>query len=372
MSGNNGPETEAMRDSSSTKIWIDLDNTPHVPFFRPVIRELNTRGITVVTTARDAYQVCDLAQQMDVPCIRIGRHYGRNKVAKLFGTFYRAIQLHTVVRRERPLLAISHGSRSQLVLSKLLRIPSVLIADYEHAASLPIFQPSWLIVPEVIHDAPHAFPGERTLHYPGIKEDVYAPDFVPDSAILSDLGICPTRQILVTVRPPATEAHYHNPESEALFFESMRMLNSRPDVVVVLLPRNERQTQWCHQKLPDCFSSGRVIIPDHALDGLNLIWHSDFVISGGGTMNREAAALGIPVYSIFRGTIGAVDRHLAANGRLVLIEKVEDVHALIQIPSRQKGAPPALRRNRTTIDVLTGHILRILNSVPNRNGHLDK
>jgi len=46
------------------KIWIDLDNTPHVPFFKPIIRELEKRGHEVVLTARDAFQVCELADRM--------------------------------------------------------------------------------------------------------------------------------------------------------------------------------------------------------------------------------------------------------------------------------------------------------------------
>jgi predicted glycosyltransferase len=111
--------------------------------------------------------------------------------------------------------------------------------------------------------------------------------------------------------------------------------------------------------LPDCFATGRVIIPDRALDGLNLIWHSDFVISGGGTMNREAAALGVPVYSIFRGTIGAVDKHLSETGRLVLLETKEDIHRKIAVERRDKQFS-ASTRNRRTLEVLVGHIMEIL------------
>ena len=56
------------------KIWIDLDNTPHVPFFKPIIRELENRGHTVVLTARDAFQVCELATRMGLPYKKVGKH----------------------------------------------------------------------------------------------------------------------------------------------------------------------------------------------------------------------------------------------------------------------------------------------------------
>src|SRR5262249_18050156 len=74
--------------------------------------------------------------------------------------------------------------------------------------------------------------------------------------------------------------------------------------------------------------------------GLNLIWHSDLVISGGGTMNREAAALGVPVYSVFRGKIGAVDRYLSKMGRLVLLESSNEFPAKISLARRDRSVKP--------------------------------
>ena len=53
-------------------------------------------------------------------------------------------------------------------------------------------------------------------------------------------------------------------------------------------------------------------------------------------MNREAAALGVPVYSIFRGKIGAVDRQLQREGKLTLIGRIEDVQTRIRLESRKK------------------------------------
>src|SRR5437762_9318457 len=92
---------------------------------------------------------------------------------------------------------------------------------------------------------------------------------------------------------------------------------------------------------PHWFTGSKVVIPEKVVDGLNLLWHSDLVVSGGGTMNREAAALGVPVYSVFRGKIGAVDRNLQAEGRLILIESLEDVDHKIILKRRPKEAQPA-------------------------------
>ena len=190
--------------------------------------------------------------------------------------------------------------------------------------------------PEVI---PSSFTKSRVMKYPGIKEDVYIPRFKPDPAITAYLGLS-RDDLVVTLRPPANEAHYHNPESDVLLEAVLNRLSVRPHTKVVLLPRNQKQEAAIRKTWPALFASGSIIVPDHAVDGLNLIWYSDLVISGGGTMNREAAALGVPVYSIFRGEVGAVDRYLAAAGRLVMVKSEEDVRTKILLQHRHRPAEP--------------------------------
>jgi uncharacterized protein len=318
------------------KIWIDLDNSPHVPFFRPIIRELGRRGYEVVLTARDAFQVCELAAQAGLDSKKIGRHYGKSRLLKVWGLGWRSLQLLPFVRREKPALALSHGSRSQILLCNLLGIPTVMVMDYEHAQTPFLLRPRWEIVPQVMfNESLHCKSRERIRAYQGIKEDVYAPEFKPEPALKHQLGLN-GEDIIVTVRPPANEAHYHNPESETLFVAFMNRLCATPQTKAVLLPRNKSQEARLRSEWPQWFADTKVIVPSGAVDGLNLLWHSDLVVSGGGTMNREAAALGVPVYSIFRGKIGAVDRDLQRQGRLVLIERTEDVGHKIVLQARKK------------------------------------
>lgn len=321
--------------SSDKTIWIDLDNSPHVPFFAPIIELLRDRGYHVVLSARDAYQVYELADRLGFQYSKIGRHYGKRRILKVLGTLIRSMQLLPFAVRHRPDLAVSHGSRAQIIVCNLLRIPSLGIMDYEHARSVAGLSPKWLMVPEVIPDAVLSSERGTVLKYPGIKEDVYAPQFRPDPSIIQDLRL-PENDVLVTLRPPATEAHYHTPESEAMFEEAVKYLSEWDNTAVVLLPRNARQAETIRKMWPHLIASRKLVIPNHAVDGLNLIWHSDLVISGGGTMNREAAALGVPVYSIFRGQIGAVDRYLAQQGRLVIVGGVDEVRSKIKLQPRKR------------------------------------
>jgi predicted glycosyltransferase len=348
------------------KVWIDLENSPHIPFFEPIIKELERRDCEVVLTARDCFQVCELADMAGLEYRKIGHHYGKNRIAKLVGLGIRVLQMTPLVLRERPAISVSHGSRSLMVLSAMLGIRSINIADYEYAdfrltTWLGSVQKKWVMTPEVI--APDIFEKDgmlkdHVLHYPGIKEDVYVPLFHPDPSVKETLGLQPS-DVVVTIRPPASEAHYHNPESEKLLMAVFELLREHPDVKTVLLPRTHRQEAELRHARPELFASGKIVVPKHAVKGLDLIWFSDVVISGGGTMNREAAALGVPVYSLFRGTMGAVDKHLAETGKLVLLENEQDVREKLKLVPRTRTLAPSANQ-RATLGAVVNHIIAIL------------
>ena len=190
-------------------------------------------------SARDCFQVCGLADLFKLKYKRIGRHYGKNKILKVLGTIIRALQLLPFAYKEKPALAVSHGSRSQLIAGAILRIPVVVIFDYEYAKALPFITPNWTMAPEVIPSEVISFNKKRLLRYPGIKEDVYVPTYKPKLGIRKKFGIT-DEDILVTIRPPATEAHYHNPEAEILFNGVVETLGKLENVRMVILPRNEK------------------------------------------------------------------------------------------------------------------------------------
>jgi len=323
-------------------IWIDLENSPHVPFFKPIIDELERCGFEITVTARDCFQVCELAELFGLGYRRVGSHYGKHKLAKLAGLGTRMLQMAPGVLLRRPDLAVSHGSRSMFLLASLLGIPTLTILDYEHVSWINWFRHSWILAPEIIPEKAVEEFGVRPNHilrYPGIKEDVYVPSFHPDGSIGELLGLTGD-DVIVTIRPPASEAHYHNPESEVLLDAVFALLAKTSHARAVLLPRTMKQHQDLRGKWLPLFEQGKVVVPTYAIDGLDLIWLSDLVISGGGTMNREAAALGVPVYSIFRGRLGAVDQYLSDTGRLTLISKAEEVERRIRLVKRQSAPDP--------------------------------
>ncbi len=354
-----GVENLSRHNSRHKKIWVDLDNSPHVPLFRPIIEELRKRNYEVLVTARDAYQVRELLEFYGLPSMIVGKHYGKHKLLKVLGTFWRARALAAIAWKEKPDLAITHGSRGCLLVWALLRIPNLTLADYEFTTELPL-KPTWLMVPSVVPNDHLRLVSSRIRRYPGIKEDVYLSRFRPDQGLRKRLGI-PTDDLLMTVRPPATEAHYHNPESEKLLTEALNRFVNCPSTMILLLPRNRRQEAELRSVWAGPLAAGKILIPQHVEDGLNLIWNSDLVISGGGTMNREAAAMGVPVYSIFRGKIGAVDRFLVDQGRLVLLETVEDVRSKIKAVRRTRSKHFD-RANSPALETIILNIISIIES----------
>jgi predicted glycosyltransferase len=255
-----------------------------------------------------------------------------------------------------------------MLASYLLKIPTIVMYDYEFAQKMGFLHSLWFMIPEYLPDPADLKAKARTRKYPGLKEDVYVPGFRPDPSLGDKLGIR-AGHIVITVRPPATEAHYHNPEAEVLFEAAMNFFMERAETQVVLLPRNQRQGADLRKIWGTWISNGRILIPEHAINGLNLVWSSDLVVSGGGTMNREAAALGVPVYSIFRGQIGAVDRYLVQQGRLTLIEKVDDVRTKIILAPRDRSAKHGTG-DRRALEVIVNNIVSIL-SLPSRTQSQD-
>lgn len=341
------------------KIWIDLDNSPHVLFFNPIIKELRKRGVKVVITSRNYAQVTKLADLFGIDHKKIGHHYGKHKLLKLLGLLIRSLQMIPFYLKEKPDIVLSHGSRSMHLVAKLFGVPIVASTDYEHATHLPFAIPVVMILPEVLPYEDVKNFAKEIRRYPGIKEDVYVPDFVPDTHALDFLNLR-EEDIIISMRPPATAAHYHTHKSDELFNAVVEYVITVPRVKIIIVSRTPEQKKEISIKWKKHIDAGRLILPAKVINGLDLIWHSDLVISGGGTMIREAAALGVPAYSIFGGKKGAVDRFLEETGKLKLICDPEEIKTDIKLVKREKSGSLA-RGSKDTLNTIVDEIIRVVN-----------
>lgn len=305
------------------KIWFDADNGPHVLIMRPLVGELTSRGHEVVLTARDRTSTCELLDLYGFDFRKVGAEYGKGMSGKVRGTLGRAWALTRVMRGERPSVSFGHGSRALPIASRIMGIPTVTMYDYEWVDPR-LF--NWfcrnILMPEAITPNRCSAAGiaaGKVTSYPGFKEELYLGGRELDNTIAGDLGLR-EGAIKVLLRPPATTAHYHNPEAEIILDAILRELASADGVQLVFLPRTPDQLV-----LPERAGIAEVIVPEKVYDGPSLVGAMDMVISGGGTMTREAAILGVPSVSFFRGRSGMVDEALAAAGKLVLVEGPDQV-----------------------------------------------
>ena len=320
------------------RIWIDLGNSPHIPFFSALGDVLLAEGHELLWTAREYAQTVPLAKQAGLDFQVIGSHGGGNILSKGYRYFTRVASLIRWAWGKKIDLALSHNSHEPLLAARLLGITIVNLMDYEHhpANHLSFRLAHRVFVPESFPDDALARFGakEKTEKYPGIKEDVYLAGIdlsagLPES--ISDLGV-KEEDILVVMRPPATEALYHRGTSGALFFEVLDFLKTIEHVKLVVLPRSERQERL----LATAGQSENLIIPADVIPTIELLPAADLVVSGGGTMNREAAAIGVPAYTVFSGEMAAVDDQLVKEGRLVVLKSAEDL-TRAQIRKKDRG-----------------------------------
>jgi predicted glycosyltransferase len=320
----------------------------HPVVFRPIIRLLRDAGHEVEVTARDYAQTIPLLERLEIPHRAVGRHGGASRVRKLTALFGRTFRMRRFARGSFD-LAVAHGSNDLALAAASLRIPAVNTFDYEFAVQQHHI--GCRLARRVI--TPDSIPPDRLerygvgpgklVQYAGLKEEYYLSDFEPDPGELDALGIDRER-VLVIVRPPPDVSLYHR-KSNRLFPRVLEHLGRREDVCAVVVPRTDAQREHVLAlALPS------VIVPARAVDAQSLIALADLVVSAGGTMNREAVALGTPVYTTYGGRLGGVDEQLIRSGRL---RPLTDPRA-IEVVKRGERGEVARRDPQVLVDLILG------------------
>jgi uncharacterized protein len=330
------------------KVWVDCTAAAHPLVLRPIIERLEARGHVVRVTAREYGQTLGVLERLGIPYDAVGRHAGASVARKAAAVGTRSLVLARWARPQRFDLAIGHGSVDLGVVSAALRVPSAQMQDYEYAGLQR--QLAFRVARRVL--APDAIPVEamrragateaKLFRYPGLKEDYYLADFEPDEAVLDELGIDRSHVLLVFRPAPETSAyHAENPVSERL----LDRISEADAVTCVVIPRTDGQARRAQAR-----AASGIVVPERAIDAQSLIALADLVVSAGGTMNREAAALGTPAYTIFSGQMGAVDERLIAEQRLILL------HDPGELALRKRETPAGVRDPRDP-DLLVDEIL---------------
>jgi predicted glycosyltransferase len=322
------------------RVWIDMTAPAHVLVFKPLVEIMRGRGDEVEITARDYAQTLQLLELHGLEANEVmGRHAGRSRLQKARQMTSRLGALRKWAKGREFDIALAHGSHELTISARRLGIPSSTTFDYEFATlqhQLGCRAATRVVVPDAIPPERLEKYGVRPpklVQYPGLKEEYYLADFEPDRSLLDRFGV-DTARVLVVLRPPPDVSLYHR-HSNPLFPQTLEHLGGSDDVQAFVLPRTEEQREYVKGlALPS------VILPEDAVDAQSLIALADLVVSAGGTMNREAAALGVPVYTTYGGRLGGVDEELIRDGRL---KPLTDPRAL-ELTKRDPAAAPRVRR----------------------------
>jgi predicted glycosyltransferase len=306
------------------RVWVDLTNTAHVLVLRPLVELLGRQGHEVTLTARPLSHTVELLEQWGHPYTALGRYGGAARLSKARAAAGRIPKLVRFGRGRRFDCALAHGSNDLPPACRLLGVPNTTMLDYEWASLQ--HGVNCRLANRVL--APDAIPAERLarygarppklVRYPGLKEEYYLSGFEPDPVVLQELGL--GDRILCVVRTAPSYALYLGGSENPILPRVLHRLSDSEETQTVVLPRTPEQgAAIAALGLP------RVIIPERVVDGRSLVAFADLVVSAGGTMNREAAVLGTPVWSIFEGRMGGVDEMLAREGRLFLVTDPEQI-----------------------------------------------
>lgn len=307
------------------RVWVDLTNTAHVIVLRPLVERMEDEGHEVTLTARPLSHTIELLDDWGHPYTALGHHGGAGRLGKARAAAGRAAQMTRFGRGRGFDLALAHGSTDLPMAARALRIPNTTMFDYEWAVlqhHVNCRLANRVLVPDAIPAERLARYGARPpklVRYPGLKEEYYLAGFRPDRDLLTRLGVDPAR-VLCVVRTAPSYALYLGGSENALLPRILRRLSSTADVQTVVLTRTGEQADAI-----DGLGLDRVIVPRRAQDGRSLVALADLLVSAGGTMNREAAVLGTPVWSIFEGRLGAIDELLIREGRLRRLTGPDDL-----------------------------------------------
>jgi predicted glycosyltransferase len=323
----------------------------HVLVLRPIIDRLRAQGHEVEITSRDYAQTQSLLDLHGMAHTPIGRHGGSSRLRKAYRLGARTAGMLRFGRGRDFDLALAHGSNDLAIAARALGVPEANMHDYEYAVAqhhIGCRLATRVMFPDSVPAERLRRFGvgpERLFPYPGLKEEYYLYDFEPDPGVLEGLGV-DTGRVVVIVRPPPDVSLYHR-KSNPLFPKVLTRLGQDADVHAVVLPRTATQREFiASMQLPS------VIVPPGAVEAQSLIALADLVVSAGGTMNREAAALGTPVYTTYGGRLGGVDEALIRSGRL---RPLTDPRAL-ELCKRDEGTVPVRRDPALLVETILGTV----------------
>ncbi len=309
-------------------LWLDITNSPHVLFFAPIVKELEKKGHKVLITSREHSQTTGLLKLHSMKSTVVGTHAGVSLISKALYVPVRVFSLIKFLRKEKIDACVVHQSFYGILAAFFLGIKKrVYIFDNEKAFFqniLAIPFATKVLCPEAVAQDRMFF--RKLKKYPGIKEAVYLSDFKPDKKIVKKFGLSQKNKLIV-MRPEPYSAAYYSEGKNVLYPLIKEIIEKKKTWQVVVIPRDKKQ----RSAFKKAFNK-KITVAEEAIDTPSLMAFADAVVGAGGTMNREAAVLGVPVISLYRGGLLASDKWLIKRGLMAHkdVACIEDIDFLLE------------------------------------------
>lgn len=334
------------------KIWFDLSNSPHIPLFSAMIKDLMKQH-EVIITCRPLANTIDLLELHGFEYTVVGKHYGGKFSAKLLGYPVRVWQLYRFLRKKKIHMAISQSTFHSPITARLLGVPVIYMNDNEHAmGNIPSFVfATRILIPEFLDPKKAQKQWARKskiIQYPGVKEGIYLWN--------AEIKHVPLPEKKIFIRPEPWIAQYYK---GALNFMDDMILFLKDKAQVVLLPRGGEQARHYEQE-----KFRGVIVQSKALSLEEIAGKCRLFIGAGGTMTREMAVLGIPTISVYQDELLDVDTYLLENQMMEHIPDLTGPQALEYLENRDQKGPNdlLLKKGEETYNLIKNMIINKLSN----------
>ncbi len=311
------------------KVLLDILTPKQCRFFSVLGRELERRGFEVYKTARVFREVVGLLEALGEEAYLVGRYGGATLEGKLEASLERMIELKKVFQKIRPNLVVSFSSPEASRVAFGLNIPHVAVNDSPHSnavAKLSIPLSKILFTPWIIPKSAWTVYGiepSRIFKYRALDPAAWLKNFKPDLNIVKSLGLSKEKPIVV-FRLEESQASYILGMGGLVEEIALKAIQ-RFDIQPVIIPRYEEQLQKILEEL-----NVKALVLEKTIDAVNLLCSATVFVGGGGTMNSEAALLGVPVISCYPGRETYVEKFLISKSLLCKVSNSEEALKLIE------------------------------------------
>lgn len=335
-------------------IWIDFENAPHVWIFKEFLDEFKSKDIDLLLTARNFSATLKLCNYFKLDVENISSTKTRkSKFGKVFYVYLRAKSLISYFRENnlRADLFLSHGSRSGSYAAYKLGIPAVSLDDYEYSFKGFNYFVKELMTPNVIPAEQWGVFKNKVTQYPGLKEELYL--WNSANYAYEEVNFLQKDKINIVFRPEGRYSHYRSKRSKVVQDEILKLFKGLDNIFIILIPRDEKQKRKICNYFKD--NSIQFIVPENVVNGPALLYRSDLVIGGGGTMTRESAILNVSSYTFFGGKLGYADQFLIKNSKLIFISSPNEIQKIV---FKKKDKTETLNVSKLGYDFILNHLYK--------------